>query len=151
MSQSETPNHVRGDGSFPRRRSSGVGDGCIADRCQPSLQFGDGTCSNSGPQAGDRGICNGPQAASRAAKSMALIPAPEPMAVVALLITAPGAITRSVMLPGSPQSSMKLYELSSCSICPESRSDRAKRLIRAAGAAFGSACFQLGVSLQSGG
>jgi hypothetical protein len=28
--QSETPNHVRGDGSVPRKRSPGAGDGCAA-------------------------------------------------------------------------------------------------------------------------
>jgi hypothetical protein len=35
--QSETPNHVRSDGSFPRKRSPGAGDGCTASHCQPGL------------------------------------------------------------------------------------------------------------------
>jgi hypothetical protein len=29
--QSETPNHVRGDGSFPPKRSLGADDGCAAN------------------------------------------------------------------------------------------------------------------------
>jgi hypothetical protein len=35
LGQSETPKHVRSDGSFPRKRSLGAGDGCTADHCQP--------------------------------------------------------------------------------------------------------------------
>jgi hypothetical protein len=48
MGQSATKNHVRDDGSFPRKRSPGVGDGCTADHCQPGLLFGVGTCTNCG-------------------------------------------------------------------------------------------------------
>ena len=37
LGQSETPNHVRDEGSFPPKRSPGAGDGCAADHRQPRL------------------------------------------------------------------------------------------------------------------
>ena len=37
VGQSQTPNHVRGDGSFPPKRSPDAGDGCAANHCQPRL------------------------------------------------------------------------------------------------------------------
>jgi hypothetical protein len=37
--ESETPNHVRSDGGFPRKRSPGAGDGCTAGHCQPGSQL----------------------------------------------------------------------------------------------------------------
>jgi hypothetical protein len=40
MGHGRKTNHVRGDGSFPRKRSPGAGDGCTADHCQPGLLFG---------------------------------------------------------------------------------------------------------------
>jgi hypothetical protein len=39
VGQSETPNHVRGDDSFPPKRSPDAGDGCTADRCQPGFRL----------------------------------------------------------------------------------------------------------------
>jgi hypothetical protein len=64
MGQSETPNHVRGDGSFPRKRSPGAGDGCTADHCQPCLQLVAELAPIADHGAGDRGICNGPDSDS---------------------------------------------------------------------------------------
>jgi hypothetical protein len=58
--QSETPNHVRDEGSFPPKRSPDAGDGCTADQCQPGLLLAAelGRIADAG--AGDPGICNGP-------------------------------------------------------------------------------------------
>jgi len=69
LGQSETPNHVRRDGSFPRKRLSGAGDGCAADHCQPSLLVVAELAPIADAGAGDRGICNGPKpVASRCIK-----------------------------------------------------------------------------------
>jgi hypothetical protein len=62
MGQSETPNHVRSHGSFPRKRSPGAGDGCAADHCQPCSQLVAELASIADHGAGDLGICNGPKA-----------------------------------------------------------------------------------------
>jgi hypothetical protein len=53
-------NHVRGDGSFPRKRSPDVGDGCTADHCQPGLLLTAELDPIADAGAGDPGICNGP-------------------------------------------------------------------------------------------
>ena len=37
LGQSETPNHVRDEGSFPPKQSLGAGDGCAASHSQPRL------------------------------------------------------------------------------------------------------------------
>jgi hypothetical protein len=37
LGQSETPNHIRSDGSFSPKRSPDAGDGCTTDHCQPGL------------------------------------------------------------------------------------------------------------------
>jgi hypothetical protein len=66
--QSETPNHVRSDGGFPRKRSPGAGDGCTAGHCQPGLILVAELAPIADAGAGDRGICNGPGADERAAK-----------------------------------------------------------------------------------
>jgi glucose dehydrogenase len=46
MGQSETPNHVRSHGGFPRKRSPGAGDGCIA-KYDTSYRPGDNLFTNS--------------------------------------------------------------------------------------------------------
>jgi hypothetical protein len=56
--QPETPNHVRGDGSFPRKRSPDAGDGCTADYCQPGLLLVAELARIADTEAGDPGICN---------------------------------------------------------------------------------------------
>ena len=53
-------NHVRGDGSFSRKRSPDAGDGCTADHCQPGLRLAAGLDPIADAGAGDPGICNGP-------------------------------------------------------------------------------------------
>ena len=58
MGQSETPNHVRDDGSFPPKRSPGAGDGCASDHCQPGLRL---AAELDPTAAGHPGICNGPE------------------------------------------------------------------------------------------
>jgi hypothetical protein len=73
-----TPNHVRSDGSFPRKRSSGAGDGCTADHCQPGLLVVAELAPIADAGAGDRGICNGPKAAARAAKKIGSRPDMKP-------------------------------------------------------------------------
>jgi hypothetical protein len=60
--QSETPNHVRGDGSFARKRSPDAGDGCTADHCQPGLRLAAELDPIADAGASDPGICNGPKA-----------------------------------------------------------------------------------------
>jgi DNA polymerase len=59
IGQSETPNHVRGDGSFPRKRSPGAGDGCAANHCQPRLLLVAELAPIADTGAGDTGIGNG--------------------------------------------------------------------------------------------
>jgi hypothetical protein len=59
--QSETPNHVRSDGSFPPKRSPGAGDGCTASRRQPGLLLVAELDRIADAGAGDPGICNRPQ------------------------------------------------------------------------------------------
>jgi hypothetical protein len=56
-------NDVRSDGSFPRKRSPGAGDGCAADHCQPGLLLVAELAQIADATAGGRGICNGPNAA----------------------------------------------------------------------------------------
>jgi hypothetical protein len=58
--QSETPNHVRSDGSFPPKRSPGAGGGCTASHCQPRLLLMAELAPIADAGAGDPGICNGP-------------------------------------------------------------------------------------------
>jgi hypothetical protein len=53
-------NHVRGDGSFPRKRSPDAGDGRAADHFQPSLLLAAELDPIADAGAGDPGICNGP-------------------------------------------------------------------------------------------
>jgi hypothetical protein len=53
-------NHVRGDGSFLRKRSPDAGDGCTADYCQPGLLLTAELGQIADIEAGDPGICNGP-------------------------------------------------------------------------------------------
>jgi hypothetical protein len=56
--QSETPNHVRDEGSFPPKRSPGAGDGCAAKHPQPLLLVAEvAPIADAG--AGDPGICKG--------------------------------------------------------------------------------------------
>ena len=59
--QSETPNHVRDDGSFPPKRSPGAGGGCTASHSQPRLQLMAELALIADAEAGDPGICNGPK------------------------------------------------------------------------------------------
>jgi hypothetical protein len=61
--QSETPKHVRSDGSFPRKRSLGAGDGFTADHCQPCLILLAELAPIADAGVGDRGICKGPEPA----------------------------------------------------------------------------------------
>ena len=56
--QSVTPNHVRGDGSFPRKLSPDAGDGCATNHFQRLLLAVELEIADAG--AGDPGICNGP-------------------------------------------------------------------------------------------
>ena len=56
---SGTPNHVRDEGSFPRKPSPSVGDGCAADHCQPGLLLTTELDPIADAGAGDPGICNG--------------------------------------------------------------------------------------------
>jgi hypothetical protein len=60
LGQSETPKHVRSDGSFPGKRSLGAGDGCTADHCQPGWILVAELAPIADAGVGDRGICNGP-------------------------------------------------------------------------------------------
>jgi hypothetical protein len=53
-------NHVRGDGSFPRKRSPCAGDGCAANHYQPRLLLVAELAPIADTEAGDPGICNGP-------------------------------------------------------------------------------------------
>jgi hypothetical protein len=61
---------VRGDGSFPRKRSPDGGDGCTTGHCQPGLLLAAELDRIADAVAGDPGICNGPKPASRAAKKI---------------------------------------------------------------------------------
>ena len=63
--QSETPNHVRDEGSFPPKRSPGAGDGCIAGHCQPGLLLAAELTPIADTGASDPGICNGSTAPGR--------------------------------------------------------------------------------------
>jgi hypothetical protein len=65
MGQSETPHHVRDDGSFPPKRSPDAGDGCAANHSQPRLLLMAELVPIADAGAGDPGICNGPQPAIR--------------------------------------------------------------------------------------
>jgi hypothetical protein len=60
--QSETPNHVRDEGSFAPKRSLGAGDGCTASHSQPRLLLMAQLAQIADAGAGDPGICNGPTA-----------------------------------------------------------------------------------------
>jgi hypothetical protein len=60
MGQSETPDHVRSDGSFPRKRSPDAGDGCTANHCQPRLLLVAELTLIADTEAGDPSNCNGP-------------------------------------------------------------------------------------------
>src|ERR1700746_3570954 len=60
IGESETPNHVRSEGSFPRKRSPGAGDGCTASHCQPGSRLVAELDRIADAGAGDPGICNGP-------------------------------------------------------------------------------------------
>jgi hypothetical protein len=60
VGQSETPNHVRSDGSFPPKRSPCAGDGCAANHFQPRLLLMAQLAPIADAGAGDPGICNGP-------------------------------------------------------------------------------------------
>ena len=53
-------NHVRGDGSFPRKRSPDAGDGCTADHRQLGLLLVAELAPIADTGAGEPGICNGP-------------------------------------------------------------------------------------------
>jgi hypothetical protein len=70
MGQSETPNHVRCDGSFPPKPSPCAGGGCAASHFQPGLLLVAELTPIADTEAGDPGICNGPKPASRAAKNI---------------------------------------------------------------------------------
>ena len=59
--QSETPNHVRDDGSFPSKRSPDAGDSCAANHSQPGLLLVAELTQIADTEAGDPGICNGPR------------------------------------------------------------------------------------------
>jgi hypothetical protein len=61
MGQSETPNHVRDEGSFPPKRSPCAGDGCAASHFQPRLLLTAELARIGDTEAGDPGICNGPR------------------------------------------------------------------------------------------
>jgi hypothetical protein len=52
--------HVRGDGSFPRKRSPGAGDGGAANHCQPRLLLMAQLSQLADAGVGYPGICNGP-------------------------------------------------------------------------------------------
>jgi putative ABC transport system substrate-binding protein len=69
MGQSETPNYVRGDGSFPRKRSPDAGDGCAANHFQPRLRLAAELDQIADAGAGELGICNGPTRDSCIAKN----------------------------------------------------------------------------------
>jgi len=60
LGQNEPSNDVRSDGSFPRKRSPGAGDGCAADHCQPGLLLVAELAPIADAAAGGCGICNGP-------------------------------------------------------------------------------------------
>jgi hypothetical protein len=68
MGQSETPSHVSDKGSFPPKRSPGASDGCAANHFQPGLLLVAELARIADAGAGDPGICNGPKAASCAAR-----------------------------------------------------------------------------------
>jgi hypothetical protein len=68
MGQLPPSNDVRSDGSFPRKRSPGAGDGCAADHCQTGLLLVAELAPIADAAAGGCGICNGPGAAARACK-----------------------------------------------------------------------------------
>jgi hypothetical protein len=60
---SRKTSHVRGDGSFPRKRSPVAGDGCAADHYQPGVLLVAQVAQLAlieDTEAGDPGICNGP-------------------------------------------------------------------------------------------
>jgi tripartite-type tricarboxylate transporter receptor subunit TctC len=59
MGQLPPSNDVRSDGSFPRKRSPGAGDGCAADHCQPGLLLV-AELAPIADAAGGRGICKRP-------------------------------------------------------------------------------------------
>jgi hypothetical protein len=61
LGQSETPNHVRGEGSFPPKRSPDAGDDCAANYFQPRLLLVAQLPRIADARAGDPGICNGPE------------------------------------------------------------------------------------------
>jgi hypothetical protein len=58
MGHGRKTNHVRGDGSFPRKRSPDAGDGCTADHCQPGLLLAAELAPIADAGADDHGICN---------------------------------------------------------------------------------------------
>ena len=60
MGHGRKTNHVRGDGSFPPKRSPDAGDGCTASHCQPRLLLMAQLAQIADAGAGDPGICNGP-------------------------------------------------------------------------------------------
>jgi hypothetical protein len=60
MGHGRKTKHVRGDGSFPRKRSPDAVDGCSADHCQPGLRLAAELDPIADAGAGDPGICNGP-------------------------------------------------------------------------------------------
>ena len=68
MGQSETPNHVRDEGSFPPKRSPGAGDACTADHCQPRLLLVAELDPIADAGAGEPGICNGPRLCEKSAR-----------------------------------------------------------------------------------
>jgi hypothetical protein len=72
MGHGRKTNHVRGDGSFPRKRSPDAGDGCTADHGQPGLRLAAELDPIADAGAGDPGICIGPTAEIKIALSRAL-------------------------------------------------------------------------------
>jgi hypothetical protein len=84
LGQSETPNHVRGDGSFPPKRSPCAGDSCAANHFQPHLLLAAELDQIADAGGGDYDICTGPKAASRAANEDmcgALLHLPRPLTI----------------------------------------------------------------------
>jgi hypothetical protein len=68
MGHGRKTDHVRGDGSFPRKRSPDAGDGCTADHRQPGLLLVAELAPIADAGAGDPGICNGPRLCERSSR-----------------------------------------------------------------------------------
>ena len=73
LGQSETPNHVRDDGSFPPKRSPDAGGSCAANHFQPRLLLMAELDQIADAGAGELGICNGPLSDSCSAANSPLV------------------------------------------------------------------------------